>query len=87
MYKRQAIAKANALNKYNYKDFSAVETAINSVVRGKKLAEQADEMCIRDRFTSFDAVAIDQACADACLAATPITLKTALLRPVFPRNI
>ena len=37
-----AIAKANALNKDNYKDFSAVETAINSVVRGKKLAEQAD---------------------------------------------
>ena len=38
----EAIAKANALNKDNYKDFSAVETAINSVVRGKKLAEQAD---------------------------------------------
>ena len=37
-----AIAKANALNKDNYKDFSAVETAINSVVRGKKLADQAD---------------------------------------------
>ena len=37
-----AIAKANALNKDNYKDFSAVETAINLVVRGKKLAEQAD---------------------------------------------
>ena len=38
----EAIAKANALNKDNYKDFSAVETAINSVVRGKKLAEQAE---------------------------------------------
>ena len=37
-----AIAKANALNKDNYKDFSAVETAINSVIRGKKLAEQAE---------------------------------------------
>ena len=36
-----AIAKANALNKDEYKDFSAVETAINSVVRGKSLAEQA----------------------------------------------
>ena len=35
------IAKANALNKDEYKDFSAVETAINSVVRGKSLAEQA----------------------------------------------
>lgn len=29
-------------------------------------------------FTSFDAVAIDQACADACLAATPITKNTRL---------
>ena len=38
----EAIAKANALNKDNYKDFSTVETAINSVVRGKKLAEQAE---------------------------------------------
>ena len=36
-----AIAKANALNKDEYKDFSAVETAINLVVRGKSLAEQA----------------------------------------------
>ena len=37
-----AIAKANGLNRDDYKDFSAVETAINSVVRGKKLAEQAE---------------------------------------------
>ena len=37
-----AIARANALNKDDYKDFSAVETAINSVVRGKTLAEQAE---------------------------------------------
>ena len=37
-----AIAKANALKKDDYKDFSAVETVINSVVRGKKLAEQAE---------------------------------------------
>ena len=37
-----AIAKANALEKDNYKDFSAVETAVNAVVRGKMLSEQAD---------------------------------------------
>ena len=37
-----AIAKANALEKDNYKDFSAVEAAIDAVVRGKMLAEQAD---------------------------------------------
>ena len=36
-----AIAKANALNKDDYKDFSGVEAAINAVVRGKTLREQA----------------------------------------------
>ena len=35
-----AIAKANALNKDDYKDFSAVDAAINAVVRGKTLREQ-----------------------------------------------
>ena len=37
-----AIAKANALEKDNYKDFSAVEAAVDAVVRGKMLSEQAD---------------------------------------------
>ena len=35
-----AIAKANALNKDNYKDFSAVEAAVDAVVRDKKITEQ-----------------------------------------------
>ena len=35
-----AIAKANALNKGNYKDFSAVEAAVNAVARGKNITEQ-----------------------------------------------
>ena len=35
-----AIDKVNALNKDNYKDFSAVEAAVNAVVRDKKIAEQ-----------------------------------------------
>jgi len=35
-----AIAKANDLNKDNYKDFSAVEAAVDAVVRNKKIAEQ-----------------------------------------------
>ena len=38
----EAIAKANALNKDNYKDFSAVETAVNAVVRGKNITEQSE---------------------------------------------
>ena len=38
----EAIAKANALNKDNYKDFSAVEAAVNAVVRGKNITDQAE---------------------------------------------
>ena len=38
----EAIAKANALNKDDYKDFSAVEAAINAVVRGKNINEQSE---------------------------------------------
>ena len=38
----EAIAKANALNKDNYKDFSAVEAAVKAVVRGKNITEQAE---------------------------------------------
>ena len=38
----EAIAKANALNKDDYKDFSAVESAINAVVRGKNITEQSE---------------------------------------------
>ena len=37
-----AIAKAKALNKANYKDFSAVEAAVNAVVRGKNITEQSE---------------------------------------------
>ena len=38
----EAIAKANALEKDNYKDFSAVEAAINTVVRDKNITEQGE---------------------------------------------
>lgn len=37
-----AIAKANALNENDYIDFSAVKAALEAVVRGKKIAEQAE---------------------------------------------
>ena len=37
-----AIAKANALNKNDYKDFSAVEAAVKAVVRGKNITEQSE---------------------------------------------
>lgn len=38
----EAIAKVNALNKGNYKDFTAVESAVNSVVRDKNITEQSE---------------------------------------------
>ena len=38
----EAIAKANALNKDAYTDFTAVETAINAVVRDKNITEQGE---------------------------------------------
>ena len=38
----EAIAKANALNKDNYKDFTGVEAAVNAVVRDKNITEQSE---------------------------------------------
>ena len=38
----EAIAKANALNKDQYKDFSGVEVAVKAVVRGKNITEQSE---------------------------------------------
>ena len=37
-----AIAKANALKKDDYKDFSSVEAAVNAVVRGKNITKQSE---------------------------------------------
>ena len=37
-----AIAKAEALNRNEYKDFTKVEEAVNAVVRGKNITEQAE---------------------------------------------
>ena len=37
-----AIAKANALNKDDYKDFSGVEAAVKAVVRDKNITEQSE---------------------------------------------
>ena len=67
-----AIAKANGLNKDDYKDFSAVETAINSVVRGKKLVEQADvdamAKAIEDAIAALQYKDADYTNVDAAIA-------------------
>lgn len=38
----EAIAKANALKKEDYKDFSKVEAAVKAVIRGKNITEQTE---------------------------------------------
>lgn len=67
----EAIAKANALNKDNYKDFSAVEAAVNAVVRDKNITEQ-DEV---------DAMAKAIEDAMAALVEKPATTETPTATP------
>ena len=53
-----AIAKANALNKDEYKDFTAVEAAVNAVVRDKNITEQSEvdamAQAIEDAIAAFE---------------------------------
>ena len=67
-----AIAKANALIKDDYKDFSSVETAINSVVQGKTLAEQAEvdamAKAIEDAIAALQYKDADYTKVDAAIA-------------------
>ena len=80
-----AIAKANALNKDNYKDFSAVETAINSVVPGKKLAEQAEvdamAKAIEDALAALQYKDADKTTPAPAATATPAPAATATPAP------
>ena len=67
-----AIAKANALNKDNYKDFAAVEAAVNAVVRGKNITEQVavDAMAkaIEDAIAALVYKGADYTKVDAAIA-------------------
>ena len=68
----EAIAKANALNKDNYKDFSAVEAAVNAVVRDKNITEQSDvdamANAIEDAIAALQYKDADYTKVDAALA-------------------
>ena len=68
----EAITKANALNKDNYKDFSAVEDAVNAVVRDKNITEQSavDSMAqaIEDAITALQYKDADYTKVDAAIA-------------------
>ncbi len=68
----EAIAKANALNKDNYKDFSAVEAAVNAVVRGKNITQQAEvdamAKAIEDAVSALQYKGADYTKVDAAIA-------------------
>ena len=67
-----AIAKANALNKDNYKDFTGVEAAVKAVVRGKNITEQSevDKMAkaIEDAIAALQYKDADYTKVDAAIA-------------------
>ena len=67
-----AIAKANALNKDNYKDFSAVETTVNAVVRDKNITEQSEvdamAKAIEDAIAALQYKDADYTKVDAAIA-------------------
>ena len=68
----EAIAKANALNKDNYKDFSAVETAVIAVVRDKNITEQSEvdamAKAIEDAIAALQYKDADYTKVDAAIA-------------------
>ncbi len=67
-----AIAKSNALNKDDYKDFSAVESAINAVVRDKNITEQSEvdamAKAIEDAIAALQYKDADYTKVDAAIA-------------------
>ena len=67
-----AIAKANALNKDNHRDFSAVEAAVNAVVRGKNITEQTEvdamAKAIEDAIAALQYKDADYTRVDAAIA-------------------
>ena len=67
-----AIAKANALNKDNYKDFTGVQAAVNAVTRGKNLTEQTEvdamAKAIEDAIAALQYKDADYTKVDAAIA-------------------
>ena len=80
-----AIAKANALKKDDYKDFSAVETAVNAVARGKNITEQdeVDAMAkaIEDAIAALQYKDADKTTPAPAATATPAPTATATPAP------
>ena len=68
----EAIAKANALNKDDYKDFTAVEAAVKAVVRDKNITEQSEvdamAKAIEDAIAALQYKGADYTKVDAAIA-------------------
>ena len=90
-----AIAKAEALNKNEYKDFTKVEEAVNAVVRGKNITEQTEVDAMAKAIE--DAIAaLERKPAKSTLTATakPVTVsaqaetvkETAAVSSVIPQT-
>lgn len=81
----EAIAKANALKKDDYKDFSAVETAVNAVARGKNITEQSEvdamAKAIEDAIAALQYKDADKTTPAPAATATPAPATTATPAP------
>jgi LPXTG-motif cell wall-anchored protein len=85
-----AIAKANALNKDNYKDFSAVEAAVNAVARGKNITQQAEvdamAKAIEDAIAAPQYKDADKTTPAPAATATPAPAATATPQYTIPQT-
>ena len=80
-----AIARANALNKDNYKDFTGVEAAVNAVTRGKNITEQTEvdtmAKAIEDAITALQYKDADKTTPAPAATAIPAPAATATPAP------
>ena len=80
-----ALAKANALKKDDYKDFSAVEFAVNAVVRGKNITEQGEvdamAKAMEDALAALQYKDADKTTPAPAATATPAPAATATPEP------
>ena len=81
----EAIDKANALNKDNYKDFTGVEAAVNAVTRGKNITEQTEvdtmAKAIEDAIAALQYKDADKTTPTPAATATPAPVATATPAP------
>lgn len=85
-----ALAKANALKKNDYKDFSAVENAVNAVARGKNITEQGEvdamAKAIEDAIAALQYKDADKTTPAPAATATPAPAATATPQHTIPQT-